>query len=293
MKLLLLLSLACLAQSQPPAPSGLKSGQPKQTSTATEDGKGQADKDPPQPVTISVVNSPEIQHATKDHQEEPSSDWWMRIFTGLIFLATAVQAYIYWRQKQLMREALGETERAANAAKDSAMAMMNSERAWVVVQPAHAAPTLIAAVPGISGAPQHMFCFRIWNAGKTTATEVKAFAWYVMVDTLEELPVSPQYGVLEDFPNGVLIPTNQPVNGEHSLWTCRMLQPNPILLQSDIEAIESRKKFLFAYGKVTYKNGVGSDCFIAFGFVYNAPMEGDWRPKGYLNGGPPGYNKAT
>jgi hypothetical protein len=183
-------------------------------------------------------------------------------------------------------------QQSANAAKDSALAVVNGQRAWVVVQPAHLAPKLVPAIPGMVGAIEHMFCYRIWNAGKATATDVKAFGWYVIVDSLDELPVLPEYGVFQQFPNGVLIPTDKP-HTELTLWSCEKLRPNPILWQSDIDDIENRKKFLFAYGKVTYKNGVGADSFTAFGFVYHAAMDGDWKPKGFLHAGPPEYNKAT
>jgi hypothetical protein len=108
------------AQSQPPSPGGSKLSQPKQTTATTENHKGTDDKTSSQPITITVVNSPEVNGAAKQHQSESSTDWWMRAFTGLIFLATAVQAYIYWHQKELMREALGETTKAADAAKASA-----------------------------------------------------------------------------------------------------------------------------------------------------------------------------
>lgn len=116
------LTCFAFAQSQPPSPGGSKSSQPKQTSAATENHKGTDDKASSQPITITVVNSPEVNSAAKEHQSESSTDWWMRAFTGLIFLATAVQAYIYWHQKELMREALGETTKAADAAKASANA---------------------------------------------------------------------------------------------------------------------------------------------------------------------------
>jgi hypothetical protein len=106
-----LLAVCSLAQSQPPSPTPTGAGQERQKSTT------------------------EVQDPAKYHEDKSSTDWWMRIFTGLIFLATAVQAYIYWRQKQLMRNALAETKKAADAATKSAevadKALVHTQRAFV------------------------------------------------------------------------------------------------------------------------------------------------------------------
>lgn len=177
-------------------------------------------------------------------------------------------------------------------ARDSAMAAMNSQRAWVVTQPAHATPNLVPAIPGVPGAPKHFFAYRIWNAGHTTATDVKAFARYMILKSLDDLPVTPTYGELENFPNKVLIPTDTSI-GDHGLWGLKWLEPVPTLWESEIEDFENRKRFLYAYGIVTYKNGIGGTGVTAFGLVYHFPLEGDWKPKGFLAAGPDEYNKST
>jgi hypothetical protein len=204
--------------------------------------------------------------------------------------AAIVAAVAAFRTLTVIRRQTDATERAALAARDTAAAMMNSERAWVVIHPVNPAPDLKAATPGADSVPEVAFGFRIWNVGKTTATNVKVFSIYVLVDNLEDLPTLPQYGTLVDIPNGTLIPASNPED-INAFWSHKRLEGRGYLFQNDIEAVITQQKFLYAYGVVTYNNGVGKESSTSFGLVYNFPLPGDWRPKGFLHAGPPAYNK--
>ena len=205
-------------------------------------------------------------------------------------MATSVEAAK--ENVRISRETADAAIATADATKDSALAMINSQRAWVVIHPGNPAPEVIAAIPGAARAPEIAFAFRIWNKGKTTATKVKVFSRYVLLNKMEDLPETPQYGPAAELPNGALIPTDK-AEDVNAFWSYRRLEPNAYLFQDDVDAITKQEKFLYAYGIVIYDNGVGGEGSTCFGLVYNFPLPGDWHPKGFLHCGPPAYNKIT
>lgn len=105
-------------QSQPPAPTPPKTRQDKQQGASGKDNETGGDKSPS--VSVSVVNAPVTTDSTQHEYDSPPTDWWVRILTVVIASATVAQAYIYWRQKELMSAALKDTTRAVSAAKQSA-----------------------------------------------------------------------------------------------------------------------------------------------------------------------------
>jgi hypothetical protein len=70
-----------------------------------------------------------------------STEWWLTVFTGALVLVTAVLAAVAFlqflamrRQESWMQRSVEVAETSAKAAKESADALIGSERAWIMVQ---------------------------------------------------------------------------------------------------------------------------------------------------------------
>ncbi|HEY4365483.1 MAG TPA: hypothetical protein VGN17_31270 [Bryobacteraceae bacterium] len=84
--------------------------------------KTEDDKSAPQSVAIPIVNSPKTQDSSSNPKGNSPTDRWVALATIIIAGATVAQAVIYWRQKNLMIDALTETKKASDAAIDNAKA---------------------------------------------------------------------------------------------------------------------------------------------------------------------------
>jgi hypothetical protein len=153
--LLLVFAVTIIAASQlkPPSPAPTKTSKKPQHSSKDKNREA----NPPDSGSTSplpVVNKPVCQQAvvpcaesTDRKNAKPPTDWWLTIFTGALVVVAILQFFAMRRQASFMRRGLPiaiksaraarqnarATFKAANAAKDSADAVMNSERAWVIV----------------------------------------------------------------------------------------------------------------------------------------------------------------
>jgi hypothetical protein len=202
-------------QSQPPAPAPRETSQDKQQGAASKENKADEYKSPP--VSVSIVNAPVTKDSAQPEHDSPPSDWWIRILTGVIAFATIAQAYIYWRQKNLMQEALIATTTAANAARDSADAAKNSfiasYRPKLAVKFVSTVSEIDEVGQGISGD------FLVFNTGGTRANLHRYYSEIVFADSLptrskqyvEGLGEGPSDIVLHPGQSGVLkFPTGGP-----------------------------------------------------------------------------------
>jgi hypothetical protein len=265
------------AQSQPPPPVPGKEGQPKQQEGTGKEGKTEDHKTAAQPITVTVINSPEVQDRTAHQNRDSSPDWWIRLLTAVIAAATVMQAYIYWRQKALMRDALAETKKAADAAKASADALMNSERAWLVARPVEIAPN-IYTLPNAGQVMRNAFACRIWNAGKTPAKLMRSAMKYVRVKSLSDLPVA-TIDPAASIDGGTLVPTE--ASAQMGLVLVAYLEPDVFVTPEELMELRQQKMFLYAYGVVEYEDAFKRSQTIPLGFAYHFPMGGDPRPEGF------------
>jgi hypothetical protein len=155
-----LLLLCAASYSQNPTPSPDKSSQPKQQQTQPEQRKSESNNGAASDQTstsqqaippIAIWNE---QCAAPHSYQEAPTDWWSRIFSGMVALFTgvlAVLAYKQWGVMSKQREAMEKqwgtmqgqlaqmkeqttaTSNAAAAAKNNAAALVNSERGWIEV----------------------------------------------------------------------------------------------------------------------------------------------------------------
>ncbi len=147
---ILILTSICVitanAQSQRPTPSTGVLTKPihKHSTTKQQPSEGDQRGTEQSPLIVKTINSPktqaEVDQDRKDHAEKATSDRLLVRYTGylalLAFLQLLIfifQAVIFLIQVFLLRGTLSATEKAANAAKESADALKNAERAHLYV----------------------------------------------------------------------------------------------------------------------------------------------------------------
>lgn len=177
----------CMAQSQPPPPRPLEpSRQPQQQTTAPQ-GKPEADQRGTKrsPLVIEALESDwdaaDKKAAAEHRNGEATRNWWVAIFTGLMFFAALVQAGLFVWQLAMMRETATDAKNAARVATMSADMMRTSERAWVACVGVNTDRAFAAR--GIdelgkrSETPEDGFLFSLrWvNTGRTPA--IKSMVW--------------------------------------------------------------------------------------------------------------------
>jgi hypothetical protein len=108
---------------------------------APHDGRGTENN----PLVIKGIPAPkDPQEAQEDHRDKEiktSLDQqlniltgWQTGFAGMMFIATAVQVFLFWWQLAIMRETLNASKTAADAAANTANYLINIERAYVFVK---------------------------------------------------------------------------------------------------------------------------------------------------------------
>ena len=169
----------------------------------------------------------------------------------------------------------------------------NSERAWIIVSPVEAAPVL-GFIPGPGDAldapgrdRRNAFTCSIKNTGRTPARLVASSLQYRKIDSLKDVSQVPDYGKMLPFDDLLLVVGD-------SVGDLAYLYPQIVLNKPEVEAIQGQKAFLYAYGKVVYKDVYNETHETKFGYVYHMPVGGDPKPRGFNRGGlPPTYNGAT
>lgn len=167
------------------------------------------------------------------------------------------------------RQLIAQAESTAKATRDSADALVASERAWIMVEAfavGHSKP--FKSPDGATGIDARCECK---NEGKTGAwiNEIKC----VLEFTPLQLPEKPNFDNVEPYHS---VPRPIPSRGNPEMY---IIQPGCFG--------DWNKKILILYGVVKYKNMFGQDCATTFG--YTISPEGEFRRiVGY-----PEYNKNT
>jgi hypothetical protein len=211
-------------------------------------------------------------------------EWAMVILTSIYVGATIFYACVSFRM-------LGSIEKSAEAALNNANAVINSERAWLVVEPVDRNPGVMydgTVTP--RDKQQNVVGISIKNFGRTPARVIHSCLIYVRVDSLKTLPDVPQYLDITTHQGLTIVPNGEPIG--HVAY----LRPSSHLAPKEATAVINQESFLYAYGFVEYADTVGGDKhhFTRFGYVYNIPQGG--QPQfltGLMPGGPPAYNETT
>ena len=240
--------------------------------------KVEGDKSPQQ-VAAQNKKRDDLDTADKSHM------FWLTVaiaFAGFCqaFIA-GVQAFIYYRQAGLMSEGLKLSAKSVDS-------LMSSERAWLLINPEHwdNQGELQGPFQNTTGA---RFSLAIKNVGKTPAHLVASSFKYVLLDDLAELSPTPQYPSASDEGGRILMPNDsysQMVELEG--WAPEDLGPL-------ITDIQQRKKVLFAYGYIQYRDNFQRMHECRVGLVYDLLyLTGRVTPQmRKKRGGPPSYNRAT
>jgi len=194
--------------------------------------------------------------------------------TGLTARALAEAQRSNSANEALTRESNTNARISANAAKASADALKNSERAWVIVD----------ADPNTQPSPETCsFHFWIWNTGKTPAIVTFTKSELTVLAPNAKLPETPTYSITNPGSNENMIlamgrPDPQTI-GNFGFYTQNM---NP----GEIYDIQTGQRVLYVFGEVGYKDAFGDDRKTIFGFRWASGV-------GWDRGVPEAYNDCT
>jgi type II secretory pathway pseudopilin PulG len=207
------------------------------------------------------------------------------------------------KQAEIMDEhrvSLAQLAKAAQdnaaAAKASADALINTERAWVIATPDDNSP-VIGFIPsaGAGNLEMHLVganqrnavSFSLKSTGNTPARLVEIAILYRKANRLDDIPTEPDY-------DGKIPLNDLPLVTGDSIGFVQFLEPSPILPKSEADAVCRQEAFLYAFGLVVYRDVYDRLHETRFGYVYHFPLGLDPKPKGFRRDGlPPSYNQAT
>jgi hypothetical protein len=189
----------------------------------------------------------------KKAQTEPVKDWlivhkdiickafapetwsaWALVFVGV------VAALVAWRTLKAIHHEATTAKDIAQAAMLNTKAIINSERAWLVVT--------IEADEG----KQNTYKVTVLNQGRTPAKIIGGDSEYRFIDLPDNLPIPPVYDVPFTMPNQTFI-----VNRD-SFSIRPFLMPEQIIKNSEIKTMEAMiaqsQQFLMFYGRIIYED---------------------------------------
>jgi hypothetical protein len=173
--------LASILQLPQPSQPTKSPGNQESHSTSIQDSS----KDSKSPVDTAITTL--SMQPAGDSRQNSSSERWMLVFTAVIASAAVVQAIIYGKQARLMREALAETKKAADAATNSAntaeRALHLSERADILIDQVNGSDGEL-----ITGGTQ--ITVKLRNCGKSKATDVNIGCYIIAIEHYRSGPQS-------------------------------------------------------------------------------------------------------
>jgi len=283
-----LIAVAMLAQSQPPSQAPGKSAQKQQQNGNTENKNAAASQTPSQnaPVVVNFFQSPNSAPTAQQQSEKSNSpapsDWVVR-FTGILALCAIAQVIAMIVQGRYMRKGLEETSKATNAAKQSADALINSERAWVVID---ADPRYNPTPAGGTDVR-----FWIWNTGKTPAKITRTISDAHVLPAGVPFPDIPPYSpgnIGTPYPH-ILAP-GRPDFAATGITGC-LVFGIPIT-GFNLPAIQNGSDSFYMFGRVEYET-FGVQKYTTFGFFWKPPSTQNPTPMWDRQKLPPSYNENT
>lgn len=242
-------------------------------SSNEDDGSGRT-KNKTQDYKMTVVSIPEV-------GVKPSKDWvgWgMLVCTIILTLVGIVGTCAAIKTlKQIKRQADTLVEHAehfdnlasaaatnAVAAKASADALMNSDRAWLLVDMVETKLTFLEA-QWVAGCPSPIyFTYRIRNYGKTPAQIYSIMTRYDLDTSRDTPPRTDIYHAYtpEHYP-WILPPGRKHIGSQHlnGAW----------LTGQQFNEVKNRAAFLWAYGVIFYRDVYGRDLHTRFCYRYEVP----------------------
>jgi hypothetical protein len=180
--------------------------------------------------------------------------------------------------------------KSANAAKENAKAIMDSERAWIVATPTEWNPPLRSYAPHqLRG--QNVFRVKFVNVGKTPARIINASLKYILVNSLEDLPAVPVDSPSDPQPRIIVAP-NMGADPKEFIGAAAILeQPEGMLSADEHTAVYKGEKILYAFGFVRYLDVYEKERETRFGYKFSV---GDALSHGgFQQDGPASYRRTT
>jgi hypothetical protein len=226
MHFLFCLALLLFPQSQPPVPTPSKTSHIKQAETSGKKPKSAPNENPTDELTDAVnklaanVAAQNQQSSTSKQNYKTSSDWWLKLNTGVVTLATlalAILAFCQWRamhrQAEYMRNGLRVSIRAtrisrqsAIAAKASADSLKSIERPWLLIE---SFDYTFGPFQQEDGERRNAY-YSVWrfrNYGKTPARILDVGGDLIDIRHIGELPPTPAYRKAPHYTDyGILAP---------------------------------------------------------------------------------------
>jgi len=310
--LLILCAIMLTAQTASP-PAEPKSPVVEHSEKNAEGNKSQEAKqnNPPPVIAPASVPSQPQPDSKKDESNTPPDDriqkvnvvafpvdWYYRIYVGLTAVAVfvgGITARFLWRQMRA-------NEIAANAALRSSQAVMDAERAWILITRIGNPEALYLEenpfyIPGI------IYEFKV--VGHTPARIIgQGFRFHPVPRkpggdyTEPDLPAIPDYrnrGQSTDIPEGGRLIAPE------TIFAFPDYLENLHLSVDEFEELRQGTKIMCAYGFIEYTDAFSRPGKTQFCYVYDFAWGGRMtspegivlNPRGFRLGGPPEYNKAT
>jgi hypothetical protein len=222
----------------------------------------------------------------------------MVILTAIYVALTAVYVCVSIKMLRSIRDqgaiakrSAEATEIAAKAAKASAEALTNSERAWIIVNKIN--PTRIIDPPSVGPMSSLWFWLTFINSGKTVARITDVQGRFHTVKTLNDLPLVPDYSQRaipkEMFFGRIVAPKQE--------FDFGMVFEEQTLTGEKMKQIRENDLTLCAYGWVEYIDFTNETRTSQFCYVYTAPKGlvtlGINDQERFQTGGPQAYNRYT
>ncbi len=198
------------------------------------------------------------------------------LLAAFTFLLVVVGGLQVW----LLFGTLRATRKAADAAKMSADALVDSDRAWLTfgeVKILDLEPMPVGGTPKIPGVQ-----YGLQNSGKTPAWLLRWKAQFKKLNSEEELPVDPQYGEAREFPNGVPIGPGG--------FRPESIALEGALSEQEFTRVKRRELFLIFYAFAEYRDVFKRTHRTRLCLVWNEPSGFD-HYRGFRYGGPSNYNE--
>jgi hypothetical protein len=203
----------------------------------------------------------------------------------LLLVVSAFAVLAAFRSLGALREQNETNKVAAEAAKQSADAVMDAERALILIL----WDNMIHINPEApNGVPSHAFQWRFQNVGKSPAFIERISSCFIALKSLDDLPIEPEY-----------LPPRELIFESEPLLARRIYGPiySPLESKLTFDELErdhrSKKCFLYAYGFVQYRDAYRRLHETRFGLTYeSAPTLRREYDRFYL-AGPPAYNRYT
>jgi hypothetical protein len=233
-------------------------------------------------------------------------DWGMLIFSGLLVVVGLLQWLVLKSQAKIMRTHAAELKNLAiaagdnaRAAKDNADGLINSERAWLLIQMKFSSPSardgayfwsdsrplsVEEVLRGDYLKPETAE-YIIENYGRSPGWITSQWANVKIVKSINGLPEEAGYfsrpgSLLVEKSNQLIEPRGQKK---------RSIE----IPASNLDSVSRRESFLYVYGIIKYRDVWNKEHETCFCFLWHVPGPGDLNPQGFYQEGPEGYNRQT